>query len=65
MKKQKTKPMTDQEVSDRYQASVMAAVSEYCRHMGMSDVARTINAQQEHPRFHELLSAFQESEVKP
>jgi hypothetical protein len=65
MKKQKPKPMTDQEVSDWYQASIMAAVSEYVRRMGMPDVARAINAEQQHPHFHELLSVFQASEVKP
>lgn len=50
---------TDQEAFAEYQAAIMAAVSEYCRRMGMPAVAQSINEQQQHPRFHEALAVFQ------
>jgi len=59
----KKEPQSDQEVAEWYQASIMAAVSEYCRQLGMSAVAESIVQQQTHPRFHEALTAFRELEV--
>ena len=55
----KEKPMTDQDVFDWYQAAVMAAVSEFCRQKDMPAVAQSINEQQKHPRFYEMLAHFQ------
>ena len=59
----KKEPQSDQEVAEWYQASIMAAVSEYSRQLGMSAVAESIVQQQTHPRFHEALTAFRELEV--
>jgi len=59
----KKEPQSDQEVAEWYQASIMAAVSEYCRQLGMSAVAESIVQAQTHPRFHEALTAIRELEV--
>lgn len=57
----KEKPMTDQDVFDWYQAAIIAAVSEFCRQKDMPAVAQSINEEQTHPRFHEMLAVFQRS----
>ena len=54
----KKNQMTDEEAFHGYQASIMAALSEYFRALDMHDVVMSIGDRKHHPRFDELLSVF-------